>query len=74
MLPDMHGPWEVKDPERDGRVPDADRFTDERRREALAMIQLWRRSKKPWAGDEQRYWRGVLRDIDRKAGVKATDE
>ncbi len=64
--PIHHG--NVSDPDNDGRVSDADRFRDERRREALAMIELWLRSSKLYAGDEIRHWRRVLSEIDRQAG------
>jgi hypothetical protein len=32
------------------------------------MITLWERSRKSDAAAELRYWRGVLREIDRQAG------
>ena len=58
---------QVHDPDRDRRVSDAERFLDDRRREALAMIALWGRSPKPHAADELKHWRREPRDIDRKA-------
>lgn len=66
----MRDDKDVRDPERDGRVSDADRFVHDRRTEAFAMIRLWERSTKPYAGNELRYWRGVLREIDRKASLE----
>jgi hypothetical protein len=33
----------------------------------MAMVALWLRSTKPYAADELRYWRGVLREVDRQA-------
>jgi hypothetical protein len=40
---------------------------DDRRRDALATVALRRKSTKPCADDELRYWRGVLRSIDLQA-------
>jgi hypothetical protein len=57
----------VNNPDRDKRVSDADRFLDDRRRECLAMIRLWRRSKKPDAKEDLAYWREQLKEIDLKA-------
>ena len=57
----------VRDPDGDKRVSDADRFLDDRRRECLAMLALWQRSRKPYAKDEIAYWKAQLKEIDRKA-------
>lgn len=53
-------------PDRDSRVRDVTRFLHDRRVEAESMIDLWERSTKPRAADELRYWRDVLKDVDRK--------
>lgn len=63
----MKNSGRANDPNRDQRVTDAVRFLDDRRREASAMAALWLRSTKPCADDELKYWRGVLRDIDKQA-------
>jgi hypothetical protein len=59
LTPPCDDPWIVKyasgtanDPIRDNRVEATERFLDERRREALAMMTLWPRSLKPYARDE----------------------
>lgn len=63
----QHDSGKVNNPGRDRRVSDSDRFLDDRRREAMAMIALWLRSTKPHARDELAYWRGVLKEIDLQA-------
>ena len=63
---------DVDDPDNDGRVTAPrgypDRFRDERWRECLAMIAVWHRSSKPYAGNEIQHWRQVLTEIDCTAG------
>jgi hypothetical protein len=61
----------LKSPEDDRRVIDAERFIDQQRREAMAMIALWERSRKPYAAEELRYWRRELGRIDRDAARMA---
>ena len=56
----------VNHPERDKRVGDPAHLRHDRRAEAEAMIRLWLRSAKPDAGDEVRFWRRVLRDVERQ--------
>lgn len=53
------------DPERDRRVTDAERFRNDRRVEALAMLNLWQKSTKPGAAAELVYWQNVLDELDR---------
>jgi hypothetical protein len=54
----------VNDPDHDKPVSDAGRFVHDRRVEALAMIDLWTRSTKPYAAAELCYWQGVLQEKD----------
>jgi hypothetical protein len=62
-----HSSGRVEHPGDDKRVEDAERFVHDRRLEAEAMIRLWTRSTKPYAGDELRYWRSTLRQIELQA-------
>jgi len=71
MDDDSHG--RVNDAGRDRRVRDIEQFLHGRRTEALAMIRLWEKSPAPHAADELRYWRGVLRMIDRQAAKLIRD-
>jgi len=61
-------------PDRDSRVRDVTRFLHDRRVEAESMIALWERSTKPWAADELRYWRDVLRLIDAQAAALMSED
>lgn len=61
-----HDPTTVRRPERDGRIDDAKTFLQLRRIEAEKMIELWRRSSKPWAKDELSYWQDTLRETEGK--------
>ena len=40
---------------------------DDRRREILAHIALWERSRKPYAPEELAYWQAELEHLDREA-------
>jgi hypothetical protein len=68
----VHDAGKVNDPDRDRRVSDADRVIDDRRRDCLAMIQLWMRSSKPYAREELAHWRDALKEIDLKAARTGT--
>lgn len=55
------------EPAGDNRVHDRDRYLDDRRREILAHIALWERSRKTYAPEELAYWQGELEYLDREA-------
>ena len=55
------------EPAGDNRVQDRDRYLDDRRREILAHMALWERSRKPYAREELAYWQAELEHLDREA-------
>ena len=42
-------------------------YLDDRRREILAHMALWERSRKRWASEELAYWQAELEHLDREA-------
>jgi hypothetical protein len=71
-MTDDPNPGAVPRPDRDQRVHDAAHVLRDREAEAVAMIALWSRSRKPFAADKRAHWRAALarvrRELDRLRG------
>jgi hypothetical protein len=65
-MTDDPGHADVRRPDRDTRVHDTERFLRDREAEAVAMIALWGRSRKPFAADELSHWRAALARVRRE--------